>query len=252
MDLPVTPVLSIVMPAHNEEDLLDGSVRGVVDGLRTRQEPFEVVVVENGSTDGTALVAKELERDLPEVRAISLGEADYGQALRAGFEAAEGEIVVNFDVDFVDLTFLERARPLAEGANAAAIVVGSKRSAGAQDTRGPGRRLVTAVFSGVLRHGFGLKVSDTHGMKLLRRAPLVPVVQTCRFGTDLFDTELVLRAERSGLRCTEVPVTVEELRPSRTSIARRIPRTLLGLVRLRLALWQERRALPGRPTVDGS
>ena len=119
------------------------------------------------------------------------------------------------------------------------VVVGSKRSAGAHDERAFPRRLVTAVFSLVLRYGFGLGVSDTHGMKALRRQPLLRVVESCRFGTDLFDTELVLRAERSGLPTAELPVTVEELRPSRTPIARRIPRTVGGLVRLRVSLWRD-------------
>jgi hypothetical protein len=92
----------------------------------------------------------------------------------------------------------------------------------------------------VLRVGFGLGVSDTHGMKVLRRQPLVDLARACRFRTDLFDTELVLRAERAGLRAVEIPVAVEERRPSRSSIVSRIPRTLAGLVRLRVALWQEK------------
>jgi hypothetical protein len=91
--------------------------------------------------------------------------------------------------------------------------------------------------------GFGLGVSDTHGMKVLRRKEMVSLVEGARFGTDLFDTELVIRAERAGLRVEELPVLVEERRPSRTSIGRRIPRSLVGLARLRMVLWQE-----GRPS----
>jgi hypothetical protein len=59
----------------------------------------------------------------------------------------------------------------------------------------------------------------------------------CRFDGDIFDTELVLRSQRAGLRIEEIPVTVAERRPPRTPIWRRIPRSLLGLLRLRLALW---------------
>ena len=243
---PSAPRVTIVMPAHNEQDLLATAVLAVVEGLRARAIPFEVLVVENGSTDGTADAAKALAHELVEVQVLSLANADYGRALRAGFLAARGELVANFDVDYVDVDFLDRAIPLAEGAggaDGAVVVVGSKRTAGANDTRGPGRRLVTAVFSGLLRYGFGLHVSDTHGMKVLRRDELGPIVERCRFGTDLFDTELVLRAERAGLRTTEVAVTVAELRPSRSPITSRIPRTVVGLARLRWALWRER---PGR------
>jgi hypothetical protein len=96
--------------------------------------------------------------------------------------------------------------------------------------------VVTAVFSAVLRHGFGLRVSDTHGLKAMRRAPLLPLVEACQFGEDIFDTELIIRAERAGLSVRELPVCVTDQRPPRTPIVRRIPRSLLGLLRLRLAL----------------
>jgi len=233
-------LLSVVMPAHNEEELLDKTVHAVVDGLRDRSRPFEVIVVENGSSDRTAAIAQALADEVAEVHALSSPEPDYGRALRAGFLAATGEIVVNFDVDYTDLAFLDAAVQEVAADGGPVIVVGSKRGAGAHDDRAIPRRLVTAVFSIVLRHGFGLRVSDTHGMKAMRRLPLVAVVAACRFGTDLFDTELVLRAERAGLPTAELPVTVEELRPSRTPIARRIPRTIAGLARLRVALWRER------------
>ncbi len=101
---------------------------------------------------------------------------------------------------------------------------------------------MTAAFSTLLRLGFGLRVSDTHGMKVLRRREVEPLARKCRLGTDLFDTELVLRAERAGLRVEELPVTVEERRPSRTPILQRVPRTLLGLARLRVALFTDRGA----------
>jgi hypothetical protein len=77
-------------------------------------------------------------------------------------------------------------------------------------------------------------------MKVLRRAELVSLVEACQFGTDLFDTELILRAERSGLPIAELPVAVSETRPPRTPIWKRIPRSLAGLARMRVALWRER------------
>jgi glycosyltransferase involved in cell wall biosynthesis len=233
--------LSIVMPAHNEEELLRTAVQDVVDGLRARGRSFEVLVVENGSTDRTAEIAEELATALPEVRAMRHPEPDYGRSLRAGFLAATGATIVNFDVDYTDLGFLDEATRIVEADGGPVLVVGSKRSQGAEDNRALPRRLVTLVFSTLLKVGFGLRVSDTHGMKAMRRVPLVPVVEACRLGTDLFDTEMVLRAERAGLGASEVPVTVDELRPSRSPIARRIPRTIAGLVRLRIVLWRDRR-----------
>jgi len=80
--------LSVVMPAHNEEDLLDKAVRAVVDGLRDRTRPFEVIIVENGSADRTGAVADALAAEIAEVRALSSPQPDYGRALRTGFLAA--------------------------------------------------------------------------------------------------------------------------------------------------------------------
>ena len=234
--------LSIVFPAYQEEQYLASAVTDVVNGLRQSGVQFEVVVVENGSRDATMAVAADLAQRFDEVRALSTGVADYGKALRAGLLAATGTYVVNFDVDLYDLAFAERAIAVMAKPGGASIVVGSKRGDDASDQRHWTRKVVTAVFSGLLRHGFGLKVSDTHGMKVMRRVDVVPLVEQCLFGTDLFDTELVLRVERAGMRTDEVGITVEETRPARTPIVSRIWRSLRGLARLRMALWSEARA----------
>jgi glycosyltransferase involved in cell wall biosynthesis len=232
-------MLSIVMPAYNEAARLDASVRDVVTGLRGLGMPFEVHVVENGSTDGTPTIAARLAEQVPEVVAHSMRVPDYGEALRTGLLEATGDVAVIFDVDYYDLDFLKQALELLDASDSPtgpAIVVGSKRMPGAHDDRSPLRRSATSVFSGMLRYGFGLTLSDTHGMKVLNLGALRDAVRACRSGADLFDTELIIRAEHSGFQTAEVPVTVMELRPSRTPIARRVPRTLVGLARLRVQL----------------
>lgn len=231
--------VSIVMPAHNEEHYLEPAVRHLVPGLRASGHDFEFVVIENGSTDATIPVAERLAREFTELRLHTLPRADYGLALRTGLRAATGDIVVNFDVDYYDLGFLERALELMRTDADPAIVVGSKRAEGTQDSRSWSRRLVTWGFSTLLRVGFRVRVSDTHGMKALVRDRAVVVARACRFDADLFDTELVIRAERLGLGVAELPVTVAERRPSRTSIVGRVVRAIWGLARLRLTLWRE-------------
>jgi glycosyltransferase involved in cell wall biosynthesis len=238
-------VLSVVMPAHNEQDYLVDAVVDVIAGLRARDEPSEVIVCENGSTDRTPEVAGSLEEQYPEIRVLRSPDADYGRALREGFLAARGEVVANFDVDYIDLDFLRAALALLASPGGPAMVVASKRISGAVDTRRRGRRVVTAVFSGLLRIGFGLKVTDTHGMKVMRKSVLAPLVSACRFDADLFDTELILRAERAGLHVAELPVTVRDTRPPRSSIVGRIPRSLAGLVRLKLSLLTTDKGGPG-------
>jgi glycosyltransferase AglD len=241
-------VLSIVMPAHNEADYLEGAVREVSGGLRARGHDLELLIVENGSTDETLAIARRLADALPGVRASALPVADYGAALRKGMLAAGGEIVVTFDVDYYDLGFVDDALALLTRTAAPTIVVGSKRAPGARDERPWQRRLVTTVFSRILRVAFSLSVSDTHGMKAMRREAVAPIIERCRFRTDLFDTELVIRSERAGLAVTELPVTAQERRPSRTPIWRRVPRTVVGIVVLRVALWCDGRVSERAPS----
>jgi glycosyltransferase involved in cell wall biosynthesis len=216
--------ISVVMPAHNERELLPSSVTEVIEGLRARGVPFDLLVIENGSSDGTRELAEELAKRFEELHVDSLPKADYGAALRRGLLTATGGAVVNFDVDYYDLDFLTDAVSLMGEAGAGpAIVVGSKRAPGADDQR-------------------SWPVSDTHGMKAMRRDAVVHLARECRFDADLFDTELVIRAEHAGLAVTEVPVSVSERRPSRTSIVGRATRSLWGLARLRAVLWRERRS----------
>jgi glycosyltransferase involved in cell wall biosynthesis len=237
-----SPRVSVVMPAFNEADILATSVKSVVEGLRARGERFELLVVENGSTDSTFAIGEQLATEFPEVRVEHRDEADYGRSLRAGLLDATGDAVVNFDTDYFDLDFLAVAVAQVLADNGPAIVVGSKRAEGATDARDPIRKLATTVFSTILRVVFGLRVSDTHGVKAMRRSAVEPYARVCAFGQDLFDTELILRVERAGLHTAEIPVDVRELRPARSSFLSRVPRTLRGLCRLRWALWKESRA----------
>jgi len=227
------------MPAHNEAGLLRETLSVLGAALRDRELDYEVLVVENGSTDTTLADARAIAAVDETISVLTRPVADYGEAMRAGMLAATGRVVVVFDVDYYDPAFVDRVLPELTAPDGPTIVVGSKRAPGTHDTRPWPRRAITAGFATVLRFGFGLTVSDTHGMKAMRRVAVEPIVRRCRNGTDLFDTELVLRASRAGLPVAEVPVTVEERRPSRTPIARRVARTLLGLARLRVQLWRE-------------
>lgn len=233
-------MLSVILPAYNEAETIESATRAIVQGLRAMEMPFELRIINNGSTDGSEQVAVRLANEMPEIVATCLGDADYGAALRLGLLEASGEIAVIFNVDYFDLNFLhDGLERLGDANTGPAMVLASKRVRGARDRRPMMRRAATAVFNCLLRLTMGMGVSDSHGMKVLHRHRLEPVVLACRMGTDLFDTELVLRCERAGLPILELPVTVEEMRPPRTSLLRRVPRTLRGLSRLRSALRDE-------------
>ena len=224
-------VLSVVVPVHNEAAFLTTALPSLIEAVRSVTTDAEILVMENGSTDGTAAVAAEIGRS--HVKVVQLPVPDYGEAMKAGFDMASGDWVVNVDIDYFSADFFQAV--LASGAD---LVIGSKRDPASEDRRPAVRRLATAVFNLLLRTLFGSHVSDTHGMKGFRRAVIDELVPVTRSRTDLFDTELVLRAERAGYRIEEVPVIVEELREARSSLMRRVPRTLKGLWRIRRNLSQ--------------
>ena len=150
-------MISIVIPAYNEAAMLGTTVRELVDGLRGIGEPFEIHIVENGSTDGTPMIATRIAQAVPEVESHSIRVADYGEALRAGLLAARGRVAVIFDVDFWDLQFMKEALAVLDAdpePTGPAIVVGSKRAPGSVDGRVLVRRMATSIFSRFLRAGF--------------------------------------------------------------------------------------------------
>lgn len=225
-------VLSVVVPVHNEAAFLPTALPSLIDAVRSVTDDAEILVMENGSTDGTAALATELGGD--DVRVVQLPTPDYGEAMKTGFEMAHGDWVVNVDIDYFAADFFRAVL-----ASEADLVIGSKRDPGSDDRRPALRRLATSVFNLLLRSLFGSGVSDTHGMKGFRKSVIEEFVPVTQSRTDLFDTELVLRAERAGCEIEEVPVIVEELRDARSSLIRRVPRTLRGLWKIRRILAED-------------
>jgi hypothetical protein len=230
--------VSIVLPAHNEAELLEGAVRDLVKAMRDRGEVFEIVIVENGSTDGTRELAARIASDTAEVKALSLDVADYGAAVAKGFAVAGGAIVVHFDVDYVDLGFLEKGITIIDS-GVAGIVLASKRMSGATDRRPFSRRILTAGFTIAMRALLKMSVTDTHGMKVLSRAQCAEPAGACTMTGGLYDVELVLRASRAGVRIAELPADVCEVRPPRTPVWQRSIESATGLLQLRILLWRE-------------
>ena len=255
------PRFSIVIPIHNEAECLANEVAELVGGLEAHRVDYEIILAENGSADNCLAIAEDIASANPRIRALRLPDPDYGAAMKAGMLAGRGDLIVNFDIDFHDLDFMLQAGDLLAGAGAArgepagaappeaggaaprsggaGVVVGSKLVEGAEDRRSPARHIVSLGFTTILRLLFDRHMDDTHGMKVLSREVVERFAPQTVMTRDLFDTELIIRARRGGVKVKALPVTVEEKRKPRSSIVRRIPRTMKGLLKLRLVLWKE-------------
>ena len=231
--------ISVVVPVHNEADYIPDALGEMFGELAEVDADIDVILAENGSTDGTADVAEAMTGAYAGLSVMRLEDPNYGAAMMAGFLAAGGDWRVNFDIDYFSGDFLNAVITEDTGAD---LILASKLAPGADDRRGLYRRLGTRVFNLILRLLFGSKVSDTHGMKAVRREVVEALVPKVRSTMDLFDTELVLRAERAGYRIVEVPATVVERRETAQGLAKRVPRTLLGLLRIRLYLMRQSRS----------
>jgi glycosyltransferase involved in cell wall biosynthesis len=222
---------SIVIPVYNEEKILLSSLTELRERLKDTGRSHEIILAENGSRDRTAEIAREDAEQHPEVKVFSYPEPNYGGALREGILRARGEFVVCDEIDILDVDFHLCALELLR-TRKADMVVGSKAMRGARDNRPILRRVATRVYNGLLRITLGFHGTDTHGIKAFRRSTLFPVVKDCLVEKDVFASELVIRAERAGLRIVEIPVDITEKRAPSINLVRRVPHALVNLLRL--------------------
>ena len=230
------PRISIVIPIYNEQAILHAAV---VD-LRERLKPFgwayEIILAENGTRDRTVEIAEELAAKYPdEVRFISLGEPNYGKALKQGILLARGQIVICDEIDLCDADFHRRAIDVLDSGEAD-LVIGSKLLAGAEDDRPVLRHAASIAYSSMLRVMLGFRGTDTHGLKAFRRAALLDTVRACLVDKDVFASEFVIRADRGGVRTKVVPVRVMEKRPPSINLFKRVPNVLKSVAKLTWAI----------------
>ncbi|HJZ84814.1 MAG TPA: glycosyltransferase family 2 protein [Polyangia bacterium] len=225
------PRISIVIPVYNEEGILASSLADLRERLGELGWSYEILVAENGSRDRTVAIAEQLAKRHPELRVLSLGEANYGAALRRGILEARGDIVICDEIDLCDVDFYQRAVALLDGGRND-LVIGSKVMAGSQDRRPLFRRVATQVINGMLRVLVDFRGTDTHGLKAFRRESVAPVAERCKVDRDLFASEFVIRAYREGKQVVEIPVEVIEKRKPSINLMKRVPNVLKNMVRL--------------------
>ncbi len=230
-------VLDVVIPVHNEEAQLAASVERVLAHLRTLPWSYRVTIADNASTDQTSLIARRLSHLHPEVSAVHLTEKGRGRALKQVWSASESDVLVYMDVDLsTDLTaLLPLVASLVSGHSDLAI--GSRLSRSSRVERGPRRELISRGYNLLLRNTLRARFSDAQcGFKAIRREAareLLPLVQDNQW---FFDTELLVVAERAGLRIHEVPVDWTDDPDSSVDVVRTALDDLRGMARLGTAL----------------
>jgi glycosyltransferase involved in cell wall biosynthesis len=220
------PRISIVIPVHNEAAVLQGNVTTICQ--RLRQQPkldWEILLIENGSTDQTLALARQLSESNDEVQVETIGDANYGVALQHGFVTATGDVIVNFDVDYWDTDFVELVAHVMQVKYD--IVIASKSLLLSQDRRGLIRKVATYIFRMILFFMFALRVSDTHGIKAWRNTKQLQThFRQAKPTHHTYDTEVIIRAMRDGCEVLEIPINVAETRASSRSLLKRIPEAL--------------------------
>ena len=232
-----TTVLDVVVPVYNEETDLAPCVRRLHAHL-SASFPYRVriTVADHASTDATARIADELAAELPAVVAVHLAEKGRGRALHAVWSASDAAVFAYLDVDLsTDLTALSPlVAPLLSGHSDLAI--GSRLARGARVVRGPKRELISRGYNLLLRGTLATRFSDAQcGFKAIRAdvaAKLLPHVTDTGW---FFDTELLVLAERTGLRIHEVPVDWVDDPDSRVDIVSTALEDLRGVARLAAA-----------------
>ena len=226
--------LSIVIPIYNEEGILSASVADLTEKLGAIEGfdyAYELILSENGSTDSTVEVARELKERHPELRLLHSSEPNYGLAMRRGILAARGRIVICDEIDLCDTDFYVRALEKIEK-EGYDLVVGSKTLDRSRDKRPPFRKFATFVLNSLFRVLLDFHGTDTHGLKAFKKDRLLEVVNRCLVDKDLFASEFVIRAERMRFRMIEIPVQVIEKRPPSINLVRRVPNVLKNIGRL--------------------
>lgn len=231
-------VLDVVIPVYNEEKDLESCVLRLHDHLaRTFPYGFRITVADNASTDGTPQVAARLADLLPEVAVSRLEQKGRGRALRTVWSASDAPVLAYMDVDLsTDLNaLLPLVAPLISGHSDLAI--GSRLGRGSRVVRGPKREFISRAYNLILRGSLAARFSDAQcGFKAIRgdvAQVLLPLVEDTGW---FFDTELLVLAERAGLRIHEVPVDWVDDPDSTVHIVRTATDDLLGVLRVGRAL----------------
>jgi len=234
LDSTTVPAVDIVIPVYNEVDDLARGVERLHEYVRI-ELPFScrITIADNASTDGTTRVAADLATALEDVRVVRLPLKGRGRALRAVWESSPAPVLAYMDVDIsTDLAaLLPLLAPLLSGHSDVAI--GTRLAHSAHVVRWSKRELISRAYNGLLHVALGTRFSDAQcGFKAIRRDCATRLLPLVKDEAWFFDTELLVLAERAGLRIHEVPVDWVDDLDSRVDIVPTAVADLRGVARL--------------------
>jgi putative flippase GtrA len=228
------PTVEIAIPVYNEEAALEPSVRRLHDFCREALPySFRIVIADNASEDGTAAIGARLADELDAVAYLRLTEKGRGRALRRVWSRSEAEVVAYMDVDLS--TGLEALLPLVAPliSGHSDLAIGTRLARGSRVVRGPKREVISRAYNRLLHLALRSRFSDAQcGFKAGRTAVVKALLPRVEDQAWFFDTELLVLAERSGLRIHEVPVDWVDDPDSRVDIVRTALDDLRGIVRM--------------------
>ena len=232
------PVLELVIPVHDEERGLERAVRTTRAFLEAQLPyPARLTIADNASTDGTWAIACRLADELDGVRALHIDAKGRGRALQAAWGGSDAAVLAYMDVDLsTDLSALPPlVAPLVSGH--AHLAIGTRLARTSRVVRGPRRELISRCYNVLLRGTLGARFSDAQcGFKAIRAdaaRQLLPLVADTQW---FFDTELLVLAEKAGLRIDEVPVDWVDDPDSRVDVPATARQDLRGIARVGRAL----------------
>ncbi|MGH2906792.1 MAG: glycosyltransferase [Solirubrobacterales bacterium] len=229
--------VEIVVPVYNEQDDLAHSINRLYEFLQ-EEFPFSwsIVIADNASTDDTLAVAGQLAAVMPELRVLHLDQKGRGRALRAAWLQSNAEVVAYMDVDLsTDLAgLLPLVAPLLSGHSSVAI--GTRLTDSSRVTRAPKREFISRGYNRLLRTVLRARFSDAQcGFKAIRTDVAHRLLPQVKDEEWFFDTELLIVAQRSGLRIHEVPVDWVDDPNSSVDIAKTAIEDLRGMSRMVLS-----------------
>jgi len=216
-----------IIPVYNESDILEQTIRDFSEFLSELGQEFEIVIVENGSTDGTRHQVKNLVEIYDFVSAAYLEKGDYGEALKKGFDLTPHEQNFFLNLDWWDRQFIRQSISELEQFD---LIVGAKTLPSSVDNRSTYRKFLTWGLNTLLSILVGFRGGETHGLKAFNKSAIEDLIQKTELRRGMFDTELVLRAQYEGISMKELPVVLDDDRPARNWMIKKIIQNVVDIV----------------------